>query len=269
MSDGAHDLAVAGTVVAVLRDGSDLPAEHAPRPYLHPVRTLDGTVLTAVGPADHPWHAGLGVAVPDIDGRNCWGGPTYERDSGYVWRDDHGRVDVLRTTHRADGVGQQIVWRGPDGAVLLREERSLRTVETTGGWSATWSSTFHAPADRPVTLGSPGSHGRTGAGYGGLTWRFPACDDVHVRTTAGSGEAAVHGTRSPWVEWSARFAGRRATIRLEALDHDDPWFVRVAEYPAVGSALAWDAPRTVRPGSPLVRTFRIAVTDGRPASLDG
>ncbi len=241
------------------------------------MRTLGGTVLTAVAPTDHPWHAGLGVAIPDVDGRNCWGGPTYEHGAGYVWRDDHGRVDLLRATHRPDGTDGtdgidgadlELAWRGPDGADLLREQRSVRVAATTDGWTATWTTTLSAPGGAPVTLGSPGSHGRPGAGYGGLTWRFPPCEDVRVHTPTASGEAAVHGSRAPWVAWTARFGGRPATIRLEALDHDDPWFVRVDEYPALGSALAWDTPRTVRPGSPLVRSFRVTVADGVPASLD-
>ncbi|GGT61204.1 DUF6807 family protein [Actinomadura citrea] len=41
----------------------------------------------------------------------------------------------------------------------------------------------------------------------------------------------------------------------------DPWFVRVAEYPGVGPALAWDEPRTV-PGR-LERAITVVVADGR------
>ena len=36
----------------------------SPRPVLHPVRTLAGAVLTALHPADHDWHLGVGMAMP-------------------------------------------------------------------------------------------------------------------------------------------------------------------------------------------------------------
>ena len=69
-----------------------MPAEWAPRPYLHPVRTLGGAVVTDVAPADHRWHHGVSVAVPDVGGSNFWGGGTYRRGEGYADRDDHGTV---------------------------------------------------------------------------------------------------------------------------------------------------------------------------------
>ncbi len=118
------------------------------------------------------------------------------------------------------------------------------------------------PGDAVVRLGGPGSNGRVGAGYGGFTWRFPPCSDVTVRTATASGEDAVHGSVAPWIEWTAAFEGAAATVRIEAQGHEDPWFVRVAEYPAIGSALAWRTPALVRPGIPLVRSFRATISDG-------
>ncbi|MEJ8283349.1 DUF6807 family protein [Curtobacterium citreum] len=256
-----------GTVeVALERDGAGTPATSSPHPYLHPVRTLGRTVLTAHHPADHDWHCGVGVAIPDVDGVNCWGGPTYVRGEGYVWRDDHGRADVLRAEHlpapRGGGTVQELAWRGPDHTVVLHEDRTLAWRVVDSGWELTWSSSFRAPGNDIVHLGSPGSNGRVGAGYGGFSWRFAECADVVVRTADAQGEEAVHGSVAPWVEWSAVFEGAPATVRLEALDHRDPWFVRVAEYPAIGSALAWREPALVRPGVPFVRSFRATITDG-------
>lgn len=185
---------------------------------------------------------------------------------GYVWRDDHGSVEVVHAEQHGGQHGgtttQELVWRGPDRAVVLHEDRLLawRTVDS--GWELTWSSSFRSPGPHVVHLGGPGSNGRVGAGYGGFFWRFAACDDITVRTANAEGEDAVHGSVAPWVEWSAVFDGSPASIRLEALDHHDPWFVRAAEYPAVGSALAWQQPALVRPDIPLVRSFRATVADG-------
>ncbi|ROP74004.1 DUF6807 family protein [Curtobacterium sp. PhB115] len=255
-------LRVGGTEVATELDGAGTIATSSPRPYLHPIRTLGGTVVTAHHPADHDWHCGLGFAIPDVDGVNCWGGRTYVHGHGYVWRDDHGSVEVVHAEQHGPSSTQELVWRGPDRRVVLHEDRVLRWSATPTGWELTWSSSFRAPGEHPVHLGGPGSNGRVGAGYGGFFWRFPSCTDVTVRTAEAEGEAAVHGSVSPWVEWTATFDEGPAIVRIEALDHRDPWFVRADEYPAVGSALAWREPALVRPGVPLVRSFRATITDG-------
>lgn len=256
-----HDLVVDGTVVARALDGAGTVPGSVPRPYLHPVRTLGGTTVSDHHPSDHDWHCGVGVALPDLDGVNCWGGPTWVRDTGYVRRDDHGRATVRLVGRHDDAVTAEVRWEGPDGTALLHEHRTVAWGSAPDGWTLEWSSSFRTPGERPVRLGGPGSNGRAGAGYGGFFWRFPSCTDVVVRTPTGAGEAAVHGSVAPWIGFTARFSGRPATVRLEAVGHRDPWFVRVAEYPAVGSALAWRDPVTVRPDVPLVRAFRVTVSD--------
>ena len=257
-----QELRVDDVTVAVERDGAGTIATSSPRPYLHPVRTLSGTVVSAHHPGDHDWHCGVGVAIPDVDGVNCWGGRTYVHGPGYVWRDDHGSVEVVHAAQHGLGSTEELVWRGPDRALVLHENRTLRWRSVGAGWELSWSSSFRAPGDSPVHLGGPGSNGRVGAGYGGFSWRFPECTGVVVRTADAEGETAVHGSVAPWISWSAVFDGGPATIRIEALDHHDPWFVRAEEYPAIGSALAWDIPAVVQPGAPLVRSFRATITDG-------
>ncbi|WFR65768.1 PmoA family protein [Curtobacterium flaccumfaciens] len=256
-----QELVVDDVQVAAALDGAGTIPTSSPRPYVHPVRTLAGTVVSAHHPPDHDWHCGVGFAIPDLDGANCWGGRSYVRDEGYVWRDDHGRATVTHAESHGPTLRQEVAWHGPDGAVVLREDRSLAWRALGRGWELSWSSSFRTPGDGIVRLGGPGSNGRVGAGYGGFFWRFPPCSGIVVRTADAQGEAAVHGAVARWIEWSAVFDGRPATVRLEALDHHDPWFVRAADYPAVGSALAWREPAVVRPGSPLVRSFRATITD--------
>ena len=40
--------------------------------YFHPLATVDGTVLTALRPADHVWHYGVWFSWKFIDGLNYW-----------------------------------------------------------------------------------------------------------------------------------------------------------------------------------------------------
>lgn len=360
-------LEVLGSVVADYVDGSGAPAFDSPRPHLHPVRTPAGTVVTDSAPRDHTWHAGLGVGVQDVAGSNLWGGRTYVRDTGYTWRHDHGSVrhdawDLEEPTlHR-----ERLTWFDAEGLPVLTEARTLRwgpafALATGTGWLLELTSVLMLAAGRsgPVPLGSPGSNGRAGGGYGGFFWRLPACQDVDVRTPVGRGEDAVHGSApgrgASWVAWSARslprdrtaepgasvggvplggvfardgfgrvgadgaidvsgFADGTAsgvgdgvaatpfppggpvapggaaaadgTARAAAAgvvpagppeggdftvalapargqSADDPWFVRVADYPGLGSAWAWDRPAVVEPGAPFTRGLRCLVADGR------
>jgi hypothetical protein len=83
-------LQVDGREVADYVWRSDLPASTAPRPFLHPVRTLAGTVVTDARPHSHTHQLGISIAAPDIGGRNFWGGRTFVAGHGPAWLDDHG-----------------------------------------------------------------------------------------------------------------------------------------------------------------------------------
>ncbi|HKS02398.1 MAG TPA: DUF6807 family protein, partial [Arthrobacter sp.] len=118
---------VGGSEVASHQDGSRIRPTSSPRPYLHPVRTLAGTVVTDHQPADHVWHLGAGVAVQDVNGINFWGGRTYTREAGgYVWRDDHGRIEIAETAESPGALDQSLRWLAPDGRPVLNEQRRWR-----------------------------------------------------------------------------------------------------------------------------------------------
>ena len=235
---------VAGVEVGRYLDGRGTIATSSPRPFLHPVRTLSGVALTARHPADHDWHLGVGVAIPDVNGTSFWGGGTYVHGEGYVLLDNHGEIVGRALDPAADGFTARLDWVGHGGSVELREERSVR-------WAAmdeqTWRLTFEftLTADATATLNSPGSKGRVGGGYGGFAWRFPECADVQVFTADANGEDEVHGRAAPWLAWSADFAAGPgqsgpATVVItsaEAAAAGEPWFVRVRDYP--GSAQPW------------------------------
>lgn len=261
---------VTGVEVARAVDGQGTIPTSSPRPVLHPVRTLAGVIVTARHPADHDWHLGVGVAIPDVNGTSFWGGGTYVGGTGYVLLDNHGQIVGQEVDDQTDSFTQQLDWVGHDGSIELREQRSVSWVgldEQT--WRLTFDSTLRAVG--PVTLNSPGSLGRPDGGYGGFFWRFPACDDVEVRTAHARGEADVQGSVAPWVAWSADFTAGPgqsgpATIVVaapRAAAVGDPWFVRVSQYPGLGSALAWDRPVVLHTGEVLGRRFDIAIADGR------
>jgi predicted dehydrogenase len=256
--------------VAVYRDGRGTIPTSSPRPYLHPVRTLSGVVVSAHHPADHDWHNGVGMAIPDVNGTHFWGGSTYLHGRGYVWLDDHGVIVGEPPALGRDAFTQDLRWIAHDGSIALHEQRSI-------GWDAideqSWRLIFESRlrAGAGAELNSPGSKGRNGGGYGGFFWRFPECADVEVFTAEARGEDATHGSVAPWVAWSANFTAGPgvsgpATILVTAPDAaaaGEPWFVRVRDYPGLGSALAWDRPAILTPSVVLDRRFVVTIADGR------
>lgn len=281
-------LYLAGGPVAEYQDGSHIRAVSSPRPYLHPVRTLSGTVVTDHQPLDHVWHLGVGVALQDVDGVNFWGGRTYTRAAGeYVWRPDHGTI--VRTDQTQGGtaveqspaggrLAESLSWNGPDGAPVLTEQRTWTwALAGSSAWRLSLDFVLSTAGENPVSLGSPGSNGRHQGGYGGFFWRLPECSGATVWTPSGTGEAAVHGSVTPWLAWSGRFSsgtddggtlaepagGGTATLVFVAeADSTDPWFVRVDGYPGVGQSLAWDAPVIAQPGTPVRRSVTVFIADG-------
>ncbi|HEU4667281.1 MAG TPA: DUF6807 family protein [Arthrobacter sp.] len=290
----ARTFTVDHQAVAEYQDGSRIRAVSSPRPYLHPVRTLAGTVVTDHQPLDHVWHLGVGVALQDVDGINFWGGRTYTRAAGeYVWRPDHGTITVRdtlteETAARTDGrdgkLQETLSWNGPDGAPVLLEER---TWTWSGAGPSAWQMSLHfalSPAgNKPVSLGSPGSNGRPEGGYGGFFWRLPACEGATVWTPAGSGESEAHGSVTPWLAWAGKFdagvpvsgpsaagapVGSATLVFVAAEGTTDPWFVRVGGYPGVGQSLAWEAPVIAEPGRPVQRSITVFVADGILGTTD-
>lgn len=246
-------------VVAECADGGELPAHLGPRPHLHPIRTLGGTTVTDVRPADHPWHLGFSVALQDVDGRNFWGGPTFVRGQGYLDRDDHGRIEhsgLART--RDDGFAQTLRWRTAHGETLLDEHRDVQARFAERGWELALTITLTNATDRQLPLGSPATNGRPGAGYGGLFWRLPPSRSPRVHTAAGVQDA--HGAVARWLAWN----DRDFTLVLTGMDEAtraDPWFVRVEDYPGIGSQLAAREPLVLEPGAALTRGLRILIAD--------
>ncbi|MBG6084309.1 DUF6807 family protein [Zhihengliuella flava] len=288
------ELTVCGTArpvtVAELRTGADISPTNGPRPFLDQVRTLSGVVLTDQQPLDHPWHLGVSVAVQDVDGINFWGGRTYTRDAGrYVWRADHGRIvttsqSVVTDAHDDGTSGQRwraaLDWVGPDGSVALQERRQVSTRHRGDGWELDIEFELSPAGESDVVLGSPGSNGRAGGGYGGYFWRLPELKNARVFTAEAEGEDAVHGTVSEWLAVTADFSstaghpltgttaepatgsGRGPSTLIFISADDDPWFVRQSGYPGIGASLAWDAPVTASAEAPVRRRIRTLILDG-------
>ncbi|MGW8567401.1 DUF6807 family protein [Isoptericola sp. NPDC055881] len=257
--------------------GTTMPGVHSPRPFLHPVHSLDGVAMTAMSPVDHRHHYGVSLAVADVNGTSHWGGRTYVRGQGPTLLANHGRQEVTATVVTDDGttLEQRLRWLDAGGGVQLTERRRLAAAVLPGAdaWALGWHSTLRA-GDTDLEIGSPATHGRPGAGYGGWFWRLPTGDEARVVTPDGTD---VHGSRHPWVAVARRTGETWSTLVLVPRNDDasdpasdqapdqapDPWFARVGDYVGLGPALAWDAVRRVPAGTELVVHVVAAVVDRR------
>lgn len=261
----AVTLSVRGRTVAEYVIDPDIDPTLVPRPYLHPVRTLAGIAITDVLPEDHQWHLGVGIAMPDVSGANLWGGRTYVHGQGYVWLPDHGRIEHINWRSQSDSaVAHDLRWLGPDEATLLEEEREVRAEDVDGqSWRLTVVTRLTNPGDAPVALRTPAVNGRgEGAGYGGFFWRLPPTTDAALSAGSLHTEEAINGSATPELTVSGVAPSARYTLTFSGLADNDRWFVRIAEYPGIGAALAFEQPLVIEPGDTLGRTYRVVITDG-------
>ena len=256
---------------------SKRPAEESPKPYIHPLRSLAGDVVTGFRPTDHPWHHGLSMTMAVLSEGNFWGGPSYVDGQGYVMKQNHGRIvhsELPLPFLRDDecGFAGDVGWIGPDGRPWIRETRRV-SVPSVPGDATFYDVVFEMSLVnlRDVTLefGSPTTEGRPNAGYGGLFWRGPrSFVGGTVQTTDHDGDDAAMGTRSPWLAFTGRHDGSNNDSTLVFVDgpsnprHPTQWFCRAEPIPAVSFAFAFDSVLELAPGSSLDLSYRITVANG-------
>jgi LacI family transcriptional regulator, galactose operon repressor len=239
-----------------------MPRVHSPRPYLHPVRSLAGRALTQLSPSDHRHHYGVSLAVADVNGTTYWGGRTFVRDQGSTLLANHGRQVSTNLHVDETVVGDTVTWLDHQDRPQLSERRELTAVHVpeAEGWALGWHSELTAPTG--VTIASPATNGRPGAGYGGIFWRHPPAD---VLTPSGNTESAAHGATSPWI---ALTTSSTSLVLIQDTAPPLPWFVRITDYTGAGPSLAWDAPRKLTPGCPLTTSLLALIVDRRLSAAE-
>ena len=251
--DVAVALSVDGALLARYERRPVMPDVYSPRPYLHPLYTLSGTVLTEGGAPPHRHQHGISLALPDVDGVSYWGGRTYVESAGPTLLANHGTQTSVELTTSGPAFEERLTWHGPDGAHQLTEQRRVTaSVRPDGdGWRLTWSSTLTADAG-DVVIASPASTGQRDARYGGIFWRFPASPMSAILTADGDAGTA-HGSRSPWLAVvHDADGGKPWTVLLrQPGEQVVPWHVRATDYLALCPAIAWDQPVRIPSGSLL------------------
>ncbi|HEY8543601.1 MAG TPA: PmoA family protein [Acidimicrobiales bacterium] len=263
----------------------DDPERESRRPYGHPLRTLAGDVVTIYRPHDHVWHKGLALSLPNVGEANFWGGPTWVRDQGYVQRPNNGsmRHDAFDLVAVKDGAAllrERLTWVTQPGEPWFAEQRSLSVSvhAELDAWVLLFDTRFTNLADATVPIGSPTTHGRPNAGYGGLFWRGPrSFTGGVVRIPGATGGDELMGVRAPWLAFTGVHDGhgRSSTLvmvdwpansgdgRLARGDAGGPrWFVRSTPFAAVCPAPFFDTELPVAPGDTVHLRYAVVVADG-------
>lgn len=251
---------------------SDAPAFEAPKPYLHPLRTLAGDVVTNFRPHDHRWHKGLQLTCTDLSGHNLWGGHTWVDGTGYTALDNVGRMDPDGpVTVTNDEIAHELVWRSARGEDLIGEHRSLRfELLDDKTWALTWTGELRNLTDESLSFGSPATRGLAGSGYSGLWWRGPrSFTGGQVLLPTGSTPASeARGSDAEWLAFIGAHDGvdRASTLVFEQTMPTERfrtrWFVRSEEFAAVNPSWAFERTFPLEPDETVRIGYRVTIADG-------
>ncbi|MFE2266749.1 DUF6807 domain-containing protein [Streptomyces griseosporeus] len=258
-------------------------AWEAPKPYLHPLRTLAGDVVTDYRPNDHRWHKGLALTASHLSGANLWGGNTYVPGEGYLALPErvgsmaHAGFDEVGAGGGRAVITERLTWHPYGGELWAEERRRIEVHDIDAGsrsWALTWTSAITNRRKEPLRFGSPTTAGRELAGYTGLFWRGSrAFRGGRILGPDAEGPRMM-GTQAPWLAFTGEHDGTDGHATLvfahapendhsgAAGGHPAHWFVRNDPFAAVAPSWAFFEELELAPGDTLTRRYRVVVADG-------
>ena len=258
------------------------------KPYLHPLRTADGIIVTRAFPMssdvageahDHPHHRGLWFTHGDVNGYDFWANEESQtaanKGKGRVVLE---RVDKFATGKKSGTLSASFAWKIPSGETLLIESRKMTY----------YSDPQQRTIDFDITL-SPQvevKFGDTKEGMFAMRLAAPLEEeqpkDIAAPKRTGkmvnaqnkSSEKNVWGKRSEWVDYSGQIDG--AAVGVAVFDHPSnaryPTYWHARGYGLFASNIfgrhdfendpSRDAGLTIRPGQPLRFRFRVVIHPG-------
>ena len=260
-----------GEPAADLAVGEGIEAVNTPKPFVHPLRTPGGTVVTGFAPEDHRWHHGLQFAMPRVGDHNLWGGGTYlNPEEGYRVLEDQGGIRHLGWSDASDGpeaaITERTRWVGHQGEPLLDETRQWRfgspTVGEVPALVVDFATELRSATGQAVPLRTPAQRGRPDGGYGGLFLRLA---DGFELVGIDDGLAESGGSARTMVV-QGRIGGAPVTLGLAFLDGPTPgdrcWLHRFEPFCAIGWAIAYRQGLEVPADQPVVIQHRLLIADG-------
>ena len=270
------DISVGDVALARYVYCPEAPQVESPKPYLEPLRSLAGDIVTVYRPHDHVWHKGVYLGLPYVSDENLYGGPTYVEGQGYVFLDNNGSMrhesfSALALKSSSLSFVEHLGWFTHDGSRIADERRDVTfdvpdlsgdVADLSGApWFIRFSSCISNCRDEPIVFSSPTVRGRPLAGYGGLMWRGPrSFTGGQILGSDSRSGPDMMGQRAEWLAFVGQHdgSGNRSTVVFVDADRESgaptQWFVRNEPYAMVGAAPFFDADVAVPSGG----TFRIA-----------
>jgi hypothetical protein len=250
----------------------------AVKPYLHPLRSASGVIVTRSYPMesvegesrDHPHHRGLWFTHGDVNGYDFWANETSQKGATKSGKGKIVTRKVLdvKSGKRSGSVKALFDWQTPEGKTLLTETRDmifysdpkLRTIDLDIRLTAVEKSKFGDTKEGcfAIRLASPLEEKRGGK---------------MVSSDGKLGEKLIWGKPYPWVDYYGQFGAE--TLGIAIMDHPAS-----ARYPTYWHARAYglfaaniwglhdfvdktkDGSQTLEPGQSLRFRYRVVVHPG-------
>lgn len=267
---------------------SDVAQRESPRPYLHPLRTPAGNLVSLYRPHDHVWHKGIAWSLPHLGHDNFWGGPTFVKDrsagggGGYVQLDNDGSMDTVAVGTAETGAGDvarfghRLDWHTQAGAHVVTENRELSFRLAGDAWVLTFATAMTNVSGERIMIGSPTTAGRDNAGYGGLFWRGPrAFTGGDIVSADRVGDDSQRGTTGEWMAFSGKHDEIDASSTVLFVDdrenprHPPQWFARSEQFAALCPAPFFSEELPFEAGATLTFRYAVVIADGASDSARG
>jgi hypothetical protein len=238
------------------------------QPYFHPLALADGTVLTSLRPADHPWHKALWFSWKYINGVNYWDPVPPEGRTEVV------DVNARTGTNYSARVEMKISYHPHQKPAVLTEKRALAVSapDEDGCYYIDWLSIFTAGANDVLLDRTPipgEQNGKSYGGYAGLSLRMAdRAKDWRFLGSEGPAEPESRGIKAHWMDFAGK-VGEGTLAGVTIFDHPDnprhpsSWWLSTS-MPYFSPALLFDGPHTLHAGKTLTLRYRILVHAGRP-----
>jgi hypothetical protein len=272
------DVSFGGVLLARYVYRPEYPQIEALKPYIEPVRTLGGDLVTTYRPHDHVWHKGIQLALPHVGDQNIWGGYTFVRERGaYIQLDNNGSMEhegfeALTAGSSSVDVVENLGWFSYGGERMVDERRELGfdvSGAEQGAWVLSFATTLQNCGEAPLVFSSPTVEGRPDAGYGGLTWRAPrSFTGGEIIGSEGRSGPELMGEQGRWLGFVGKHDGNGNASTVVFVDEADPsdlpatWFVRTEPYATICAAPFFHEAVTVPVDGSLRFSWSVIVADG-------
>ena len=242
--------------------------------FFHPLAVPGGPVLTALRPADHPWHRGLWFSWKYLNHLNYW-----EEDpkTGVAQgRTEWGEPKIETRPDFSARVVMEVAYRPPGAPPVLKEHREITVSppDHDGVYHLDWAATFTAQdqdvlLDRTPLPGEP--RGAISGGYAGLSVRLTtAMKDPQVRvgeTPVTFKDGRFRG-KAPAMDYSGVVDEHEAGIAIldfpGNLNSPSPWYaIADGSFRFFTPAVICYQPYTLKAGQTLALQYRVVVHSGR------